>query len=117
MASNAIFFGWNRSIPGREHISAEHFQQFTGYLNNLKTSSTITSFEPVFLRPHGGDLGGFFLIHGDSQKLHTLTETNEWVEHMTRGTLHLEGSGYVAADTGSEVAARLAQWIKSIPTK
>jgi hypothetical protein len=111
----AIFFGWNRSIPGREHISAEHFAQFTGYLGNLKSQNTITSFDPVFLRPHGGDLSGFFLIHGDVQKLHQLVETNEWIEHQTRGILHLEGSGYVFADTGNEVQKRMETWVKAIP--
>jgi hypothetical protein len=111
----AIFFGWNRSISNREHVSAEHFAQFVGYLNGLKTANTITSFEPVFLRPHGGDLGGFFLIHGDSQKLHALVETNEWIEHSIRGTHHLENSGYVFADTGNEIQKRMDQWTKSIP--
>ena len=28
MSSNVIFFGWNRSIPGRERLSAEHFGEF-----------------------------------------------------------------------------------------
>ena len=28
MRPNVIFFGWNRPIPGRERMSAEHFQQF-----------------------------------------------------------------------------------------
>jgi len=115
MASNAIFFGWNRSIPGRENISAEHFQQFIGYLTSQKSNGSITSFEPVFLRPHGGDLGGFVLVHGDSQKLHTMTESTEWLEHMTRALMHLEGSGYVFADTGAEIASRMAQWTKAIP--
>jgi hypothetical protein len=113
----AIFFGWNRSIPGREHLSAEHFQAYVGYLTNLKNQGTITSFEPVFLRPHGGDLGGFFLIHGDSQKLHALSETTEFLDHITRGVMHLESSGYVFADTGNEIATRMAQWTKNIPTK
>jgi hypothetical protein len=28
MNSNVIFFGWNRSIPGRERLSAAHFSEF-----------------------------------------------------------------------------------------
>jgi len=115
MASNALFFGWSRSIPGREKISGEHFQEFVRYLDGLRSSGTIASYEPVFLRPHGGDLTGFFLIHGDSQKLHTVTETNEWMDHMIRAGMHLDGSGYVFADTGNEVQARMSQWIKAIP--
>jgi hypothetical protein len=30
--SNAIFFGWNRSMPGRERLSAQHFDEFVAYL-------------------------------------------------------------------------------------
>lgn len=117
MASNAIVFGWNRSIPGRETVSAEHFTQFLGYLTNLKNNGTITSFDPVFCNPNGGTLNGFFLIQGDSQKLHALSETNDWVEHMTRASLHLENSIAVFAATGNEVMSRMQVWTKSIPTK
>lgn len=59
MDSNAIVFGWNRSIPGREPLSAEHFQEFVQYLTGLKEKGTIESFDTVILNPHGGDLNGF----------------------------------------------------------
>lgn len=119
MASNAIVFGWNRSIPGRETLSAEHFTQFIGYLTNLKSNGTISNFEPVFMNPASGAgvWNGFFLITGDSQKLHSLSETSEWIEHITRATLHLESAGAVFAATGSEIASRMQVWTKSIPTK
>lgn len=32
MSSNALFFAWNRSIPGRERLSADHFSQMVQYL-------------------------------------------------------------------------------------
>jgi hypothetical protein len=119
MASNAIVFSWHRSIPGRETVSAEHFAQFVGWLTNQKTNGTISNFETVFLNPSGGagTLNGFFLITGDSQKLHALSETNDWVEHMTRASLHLESSGAVFAATGNEIANRMQLWTKSIPTR
>jgi hypothetical protein len=117
MSSNALFFGFNRSIPGREMLSAEHFTQFVGYLTNLKNNGTITSFEPVFLTPTGSGTNGFFLIQGDSQKLHSLTETNEWLEHITRATLHLENVVVSFASTGAEIANRMQVWTKSIPSK
>lgn len=53
--SNAIFFGWNRAIPGRERISAEHFEEFVAYLRGLEKSGKIESFDVVFLNAHGGD--------------------------------------------------------------
>jgi hypothetical protein len=113
----AIFFGWNRSIPNREHVSLEHFTSFIGYLTGLQTKGTISSFEPVFLRPHGGDLNGFFLIHGDGHKLHQLVDTDEWFEHLSRATMHLESAGYTFADTGNEIPIRMQQWAKVIPPK
>jgi hypothetical protein len=36
MSTNVVFFAWNRSIPGRERISAEHFQQFSQYVAGLQ---------------------------------------------------------------------------------
>lgn len=117
MASNVLFFGWSRSIPGREGLSAEHFAQFVGYLTNLKSNNTITSFDPVFLNPHGSTMNGFFLLQGDSDKLHQLSETTEWHEHITRASLHLESSVAVFGATGAEIANRMQVWTKSIPTK
>jgi hypothetical protein len=115
MASNAIFFAWNRSIPGREKISAEHFQHFVQYLGAQQQKGTITSFDPVFLDPHGGDMNGFFLIRGESAKLDALMASDEWVTHMTRGLLHLEGSGAVRGVAGEMVMARMALWTQLLP--
>jgi len=117
MSSNVVFFGWNRSIPGREQMSAQHFQAFTEYLAAQQRSGVIQSFEPVFLTPHGGDLGGFILIRGDNAKLDALLATNEWVEHTLRATMHLEGSGVVRAVAGPLIQERMASWTKQIPGK
>lgn len=118
MASNALFFSWTRSIPGRETMSAEHFTQFVGYLTNLKANGTITSFDPVFLTPSAGaTVNGFFLLQGDSQKLHTLSETSEWIEHITRASMHLENVGVAFGASGGETMNRMQVWTKAIPTK
>ena len=68
MASNLILFGWNRSIPGREKLSAQHFDEFVKYLSGLQKNGAIQTFEVVFLNTHGGDLNGFFLIEGRLRK-------------------------------------------------
>ncbi|HMB89997.1 MAG TPA: hypothetical protein VKP65_04065 [Rhodothermales bacterium] len=110
MASNVIFFAWNRSIPGRETVSAEHFQEFSAYLSGQQQQGTIESFAPVFLNPHGGDLNGFFLIRGDNASLDGLIASEEWETHMTRAALHLEGSGAVRGVTGDLVMERMNRW-------
>ena len=115
MTSNCLFFGWNRSTPGRERLSAEHFQQFGQYLGNQQQKGTIKSFEIVFLDPHGGELNGFILIRGESAKLDALVSSNDWVTHQTRALLHLEQSGAVRGVTDELVQERMDLWTKFIP--
>lgn len=114
MGTNVVLFGWNKSIPGREKISAQHFEEFVKYLGELQKKGTIRSFDVVLLDPHGGDLNGFFLIQGDSAKLDTLLSTTEWVTHVTRAILHLDGSGVIRGATGEEIAGRMALWTGAI---
>jgi hypothetical protein len=116
MASNIILFGWNRSIPGREKVSAQHFEEFVKYLGGLQQKGAIQGFETVFLDTHGGDLNGFFLIKGDPTKLDALISTTEWTTHITRASLHLDGSGVIRGVTGNEVMERMTLWTSVIPS-
>lgn len=115
MSSNVVLFAWNRAIPGRERLSAEHFGEFLQYLGELQKKGTIQAFDPVFLDPHGGDLNGFFLLRGDSTKLDGLLASDEWVQHTIRALLHLEGSGVVRGVTGDLLMQRMNVWTKLLP--
>jgi hypothetical protein len=116
MGTGVILFGWNRAIPGREKVSAGHFGEFVKYLDGLRQKGAIQAFDIVFLDAHGGDLNGFFLIRGESAKLDTLVSTTEWITHVTRAVLHLEGAGVVRGVTGEEVMKRMAIWTSAIPS-
>ena len=116
MGSNVIFFAWNRSIPGRERISAAHFRDFVEYAGRLKQSGTIQSYDIVFLDTHGGDMNGFFLLRGEPAKLDALQGGIEWVTHMTRAALHLQGAGNVRGVTGEGVMERMELWTNTIPS-
>ncbi|MBK5294768.1 MAG: hypothetical protein JJE04_24205 [Acidobacteriia bacterium] len=116
MSSNAIFFGWNRSIPGRERLSAQHFDEFVQYLVGLQQNGTIKSFDVVLLNAHGGDMNGFFLIRGESGKLGELVASTEWVRHQTRAALHLETAGAVLGVTGEAITERMKLWTSLLPT-
>lgn len=115
MSSNALLFGWNRSVPGRERESAAHFEEFVGYLEGLKSDGTIESFDVVFLHPHGGDMNGFFLIRGESGDLSGLMSADEWIAHITRAALHLENVGVIRGVTGDAVPGRMELWSGLIP--
>lgn len=116
MSTNVIFFGWSGSIPGRERISAQHFQEFVAYLGALQKSGSIQSFDPVFLQAHGGDLNGFFLIRGDTRKLDELSSSPDWEQHITRATLHLQGVGVIRGVTGEALNMWMERWTRTIPT-
>ena len=116
MATDVIMFGWNRSIPGRERASAAHFDEFVGFLGESARKGTIASFDAVFLDAHGGDLNGFFLIRGEAAALNQLVSSTEWITHITRATLHLEGAGVIRGVTGDEIGKRMAIWTSAIPS-
>jgi hypothetical protein len=116
MSSNVMLFGWNRPIPGREKVSAQHFEEFVQYLGSLQQNGAIQSFEIVFLDTHGGDLNGFFLIKGEPAKLDTLVAATEWITHITRAAFHLEGSGVVRGVTADAVMERMKLWTSLIPS-
>jgi hypothetical protein len=116
MGSNVMMFGWNRSIPGREKVSAQHFEEFVKYLGGLQQKTVIQAFDVVLLNTHGGDLNGFFLIKGDTAKLDKLVSTTDWMTHITRASLHLDRSGVIRGATGDEVMKRMALWTSVIPS-
>jgi hypothetical protein len=80
------------------------------YLGGLQQAGTIQSFEPVFLDPHGGDMNGFCLIRGDSDKLDRLISSEKWEDLLARAGFHLDGIGVVRGVTGDLLTARFARY-------
>jgi hypothetical protein len=112
---NMLLVSWNRSLPGREQLSAQHFQDFMAYLQAQKQQGGVESFEPILLDPHGDGVHGFFLIKAPTDKLNTLTGSPDWVRHVIRMTLHVEGPATLRGTCGPAVAERMAMWTSSIP--
>jgi hypothetical protein len=115
MSTNTIVFGWKQSIPGRETLSGQHFQEFLDYLQQQKSQGMVESFEPVLLEPHSGELHGFFFIKGEPSKLATLVASPEWVQHQVRAMLHMTGMALMRGVTGPAVMERMGMWMKAIP--
>lgn len=115
MSTNVVLFGWKQSIPGRESLSAQHFQEFLQYLQRQQAEGSIESFEPVLLEPSGSDLTGFIFIRGEPARLATLVGSHEWVQHQVRAMLHLHGMALMRGVTGSAVMERMEMWTKAIP--
>jgi hypothetical protein len=114
MSTNVVVFGWDRSTPGREKLSGQHFQEFVQYLQGQQAQRNIESFDPIFLEPHGGALNGFIVIRGEPAKLATLIASPEWVQHQTRAMLHLEGSAVWRGVAGATVSERMDLWMRQV---
>jgi len=110
--SNSIFVGWNRAVAGRERQTIEHFQEFLSYLGKQQQSGNITSYTPCFLNAHGGDLNGFVLVTGDSDKLHRLTGEDSWNDHVARASAQMNGFGVIPAVTGNLIEDRMKRFAK-----
>jgi len=115
MTPNVLVFAWNRSIPGRESLSGQHFRDYSEYLGAVKSSGGIESFEAVLLEPNGSSLHGFFIIRGTTQQLDGLTSSMEWMQHMTRAILHLDGAMVTRGVNGAPLMERMGLWMKTIP--
>jgi hypothetical protein len=108
MADDALFLGWGEVARGREQKAVEVFGEVIAYYGQLQQDGKIESFEPYFLAPHGGDLGGFVLLHGERESLDEIARSDEFQRLQTRTAMIVDGSGTVHAITGEALAQSLA---------
>jgi hypothetical protein len=114
MADAGLFIGFGNPVRGRETQAVELFNETIGWYASLQEEGEIESFEPVFLEPHGGDLGGFILIRGDAEKLAKLRVSEEFNQFTTRATLYVENVGVVGADMGERLQEQMAYYTEQI---
>jgi hypothetical protein len=98
MAESGLFIGWGDIRTGRTAASQKVFAEALAYWPTLQAAGEIESFETVILGVHGGDLGGFFLLRGDPERLGRLRMSPEFLRLIYRAGAVVEGLGVVPAD-------------------
>lgn len=98
MAESGLFIGWGDIRTGRSAAANTVFAEALAYWPTLQAAGEIESFETVILGVHGGDLGGFFLLRGDPERLGRLSMSPEFVRLIYRAGAVVEGLGVVPAD-------------------
>jgi hypothetical protein len=113
MADAGLFIGWGAVARGREKEAVELFNEILGYYGQLQEEGEIESFEPVFLEPHGGDLGGFFPLWGERDKIAQLRASDELNALFARAQLIVENFGVVGAETGDRIGVQMQLFLEN----
>jgi hypothetical protein len=108
VAGDALFLGWGQVVRGREQLALQVFQESVGYYTKLQEDGQIERFEAYLLEPHGGDLDGFFLIHGDRSALDAIRASADFQRLTARAQSIIDGLGVVSAFTGDQLAQQMA---------
>ena len=114
MADAGLFVGFGNPVRGREDQAIDLFNETIGWFARLQEEGEIESFEPVFLEPHGGDLGGFILIRGDAEKLSKLRVSDEFTQFTIRASLAVDSIGVVGADMNERLQRQMAYYTEQI---
>ena len=114
MADAGLFVGFGNPVRGRESQAVELFNETIGWYSRLQEEGEIESFEPVFLEPHGGDLGGFILLRGDAEKLSALRVSEEFTQFTIRASLCVDSIGVVGADLTERLQRQIAYYTEQI---
>lgn len=114
MADAGLFVGFGNPVHGREAQAIELFNDTIGWFAQLQEEGEIESFEPVFLEPHGGDLGGFILIRGDALKLSALRVSEEFTQFTIKASLCVDSIGVVGADMNERLQSQMAFYAEQI---
>jgi hypothetical protein len=112
MAGEALFIGWGAVVRGREKQSLQVFQESVEYWGKLQQDGRIESFDVVLLSPHGGDLAGFALLHGDRQALAAVRFSEEFETIISRASAIIDSLGVMPAYSGDALAQQMGRFQK-----
>ncbi len=104
MAGEALFVGWGQVVRGREQLALQVFQETIAFYTKLQNDGRIASFDTTLLAPHGGDLAGFLLMHGEQSSLDSIRASAEFQRLLGRAGSVVDKVGVVSAYTGDALA-------------
>jgi hypothetical protein len=114
MADSGLFIGFGPPVRGRERQAIKVFNEAFEYYSRLQQQGEIESFEPVLLEPHGGELGGCFLLRGDQEKLARIRGSEEFERLTARAQLIVENLGIVSVFLGERLMSQMAVFSQQV---
>ena len=114
MAERALFIGFGQPVRGREERAVEVFNEFVGMLGRMQSDGRVEGMDVALLDPHGGDLGGFFMVHGSEAQCAALAMDEEFRRASIDAGLIVENFGVVPAATGEAVGSEMALYSEAV---
>jgi hypothetical protein len=114
MADRALFVGFGLPVRGREQRAVEVFNEFVAMFARMQSEGRIEGMDVTLLDPHGGDLGGFFMVHGSGEQCAALTLDAEFRRASIDAGLIVENFGVVPAATGEGVGTEMAMYMEAV---
>ena len=114
MADRAMFVGFGQPVRGREERAIEVFNEFVGLCGRMQADGRIEEMDVTLLDPHGGDLGGFFMVHGSAEQCSALAMDEEFRRACIDASLICENFGVVPAACGGAVGEEMAMYTEAV---
>jgi hypothetical protein len=114
MTDRALFVGFGAPVRGREERAIEVFGEFVEMFRRLESDGRIAGMDVTLLDPHGGDLGGFFMVHGSAEQCAALTGDEEFRRASIDASLIVDNFGVVPAATGDGVMQEMAMYSEAV---
>jgi hypothetical protein len=108
MAGEALFLGWGQVVRGREQMALRVFQETVEFYGKQQQDGRIERFDAFLLRPHGGDLAGFFMVYGERSALDELKNSPEFQHVVASAGTIVDNLGVVDAFTGDALGRQMA---------
>ena len=114
MTDRALFVGFGVPVRGREERAVEVFGEFVAMFGRMQSDGRIEGVDVTLLDPHGGDLGGFFLVQGTAAQCAALPNDTEFRKAMIDAALIVDNLGVVPALTGEAVGPEMANYAAGV---
>ncbi len=114
MPDRAVFIGFGQPVRGREERAVEVFNDFVGMFGRMAADGRIEDMDVTLLDPHGGELGGFFMVHGSAEQCTALQMDEEFRRACIDANLIVDDFGVVPAATGAAVAQEMTMYAEAL---
>ena len=114
MADRALFVGFGMPVRGREERAVEVFGEFVEMFGRMQSDGRIEGMDVALLDPHGGELGGFFMVHGREEQCAALQFDEEFRRACIDAGLIVENLGVVPAATGAMVGREMEMYNEAV---